>query len=255
MNFTKEMNDRKYVVYKHTSPSGKVYIGITSRKPEERWRCGRGYRRHTRFGGAIQKYGWENFKHEILAENLSADEAKNAEMEFIKLYNSTNSKFGYNATLGGDGCSGCLPSEESRQKMSKHHVDIRGANNPMFGRNHTPEARRKMSETKKRLFAEGVLVQPKKLRKPKMSEAERRALHSERMSGENNPSYGKGLPVAQFSQDGRFIRAYQTAREAERETGVDHTVISRCCKNKQKTAGGFCWKYKEADTNCSTQSK
>ncbi len=249
------MSDRKYVVYKHTSPSGKVYIGITSRTPEARWRGGKGYRRHTRFGRTVKKYGWENFAHEILAEILSADEAKNAEMVLIKFYNSTNSKFGYNATLGGDGCTGCFPSDESRQKMSKHHADIRGVNNPMFGKNHTPEARRKMSETKKILFAEGVLVQPKKPQKPRMSESERRSLHSARMMGENNPSYGKGLPVVQFSKDGVIIRMYQTAREAERETGVDHTVISRCCKNKQKTAGGFCWKYKEADTHCLIQNK
>lgn len=32
-----------YTVYKHISPSNKVYIGITSRKPELRWRKGNGY--------------------------------------------------------------------------------------------------------------------------------------------------------------------------------------------------------------------
>ena len=249
------MNDRKYVVYKHTSPSGKVYIGITGRKPEERWKDGRGYVRHTRFGGAIKKYGWENFTHEILDENLSEEEAKAREVEFIKLYNSADRRFGYNATLGGDGCVGCDPSEETRRKMSERHYDAHGANNPMFGRNHTPEARRKMSETKKRLFAEGVLVQPKKQRKPKMTQRELREFRSAIMSGKNNPSYGKGKPVVQFSTNGSFIKVYQTAREAERETGVDHTTISRCCKNKQKTAGGFCWQYKEADTLCLTQNK
>lgn len=34
-----------YTVYKHTSPSGKVYIGITKRKPEYRWNKGKGYRK------------------------------------------------------------------------------------------------------------------------------------------------------------------------------------------------------------------
>lgn len=249
------MNDRKYVVYKHTSPSGKVYIGITGRSTEARWKDGRGYARHARFGAAIKKYGWENFTHEILARNLSADEAKNMEIEFIRLYNSADKKFGYNATLGGDGRAGCDPSEETRRKMSENHHNVHGANNPMFGRNHTPEARKKMSETKKKLFAEGVLVQQKKPQKPKMTESELRLFRSANMRGQNNPSYGKGLPVAQFSLDGYFIKAYQTAREAERETGVDHTTISRCCKNKQKTAGGFCWQYKEADTLCLTRSK
>ena len=31
---------KSYTVYKHTSPSGKVYIGITCRKPEYRWNHG-----------------------------------------------------------------------------------------------------------------------------------------------------------------------------------------------------------------------
>lgn len=29
-----------YTVYKHTTPSGKVYIGITGQKPERRWQNG-----------------------------------------------------------------------------------------------------------------------------------------------------------------------------------------------------------------------
>ena len=33
-----------YTVYKHISPSGKVYIGITKRKPEYRWNKGKSYR-------------------------------------------------------------------------------------------------------------------------------------------------------------------------------------------------------------------
>lgn len=34
-----------YKVYKHTTPSKKVYIGITNQKPERRWgKNGRGYK-------------------------------------------------------------------------------------------------------------------------------------------------------------------------------------------------------------------
>ena len=42
-----------YTVYKHTSPSGKVYIGITGKKVEERWEYGYGYRKQV-FGKAIK---------------------------------------------------------------------------------------------------------------------------------------------------------------------------------------------------------
>lgn len=55
-----------YIVYRHTSPSGKVYIGITSRQPEQRWLNGNGYKDSPKFYNAIKKYGWDNFNHEIL---------------------------------------------------------------------------------------------------------------------------------------------------------------------------------------------
>lgn len=66
------MND--YSVYCHTSPSGKKYVGI-SKNPVKRWNSGRGYSKNYRFARAINKYGWDSFRHEILADGLSAEEA------------------------------------------------------------------------------------------------------------------------------------------------------------------------------------
>jgi hypothetical protein len=60
-----------YIVYKHTSPNNKVYIGITKKKPNDRWASGFGYEHQIYFFRAIVKYGWDNFKHEILYTNLT----------------------------------------------------------------------------------------------------------------------------------------------------------------------------------------
>lgn len=60
-----------FCVYKHTSPSGKVYIGITQQRPEYRWQGGLGYRHNEYFFRAILKYGWNNFAHEILQSGLN----------------------------------------------------------------------------------------------------------------------------------------------------------------------------------------
>ena len=65
-----------FCVYKHTCPNGKVYIGITCQKPEQRWRHGKGYKRNALFFRAINKYEWENIKHEILYENLTKEQAE-----------------------------------------------------------------------------------------------------------------------------------------------------------------------------------
>ena len=93
--------DDKFIVYKHTSPSGKSYIGITHQKPNLRWRSkGQGYKQCTVFYTAIMKYGWENFQHEILFENLSYEEASEKEKEMIIKYNSLV-PHGYNIDEGG----------------------------------------------------------------------------------------------------------------------------------------------------------
>ena len=48
----------EYCVYKHTSPNGMVYIGITRQNPIKRWMNGKGYSYNTYFYNAILKYGW-----------------------------------------------------------------------------------------------------------------------------------------------------------------------------------------------------
>lgn len=91
----------KFIVYRHTSPSGKVYVGITHQKPIERWLTdGSGYKRHPHFYNAILKYGWDNFKHEILLEDRTESEAKYAERYLIKWYKLHNNC--YNVSDGGD---------------------------------------------------------------------------------------------------------------------------------------------------------
>ena len=100
------MQENNYCVYKHTSPSNKIYIGITSKKPEHRWNNGKSYLGNKHFANAIQKYGWDNFKHEILFENLTKEEACQKEIELIAFYKSNQPEFGYNHTIGGDGVKG-----------------------------------------------------------------------------------------------------------------------------------------------------
>ena len=108
-----------YIVYKHTSPNGKVYIGITCQKPENRWRNGEGYKECTKFYRSIQKYSWNNFKHEILYFDLNEISAKMIEEDLIYYYKKLN--ISLNITDGGDSKRGIIHSKESIQKSSKGH--------------------------------------------------------------------------------------------------------------------------------------
>lgn len=92
--------DKKFVVYIHRNlVNGKVYIGQTCNL-SERWRCnGKNYLNSTKFYNAIKKYGWDNFSHEVLYDNLNQEAADIIEKELIEKYDSINN--GYNLKEGG----------------------------------------------------------------------------------------------------------------------------------------------------------
>lgn len=120
-------DNNNYTVYIHIIPKSitkydydKYYVGITCYKNiNQRWRKGNGYREGV-FCRAIQKYGWDNIEHYIIASNLTEYEAKNMEKELIRqLHSHVNEKHGYNLTYGGDGISGYKHTESTKQKMSQ----------------------------------------------------------------------------------------------------------------------------------------
>ena len=51
-----------------------------------------------------------------------------------------------------------------------------------------------------------------------------------------------GTRVAKYDLDGKFIKDYLSAREAEKETGINHEQILECCKGISHTAGGYVWR-------------
>lgn len=104
------MEERNYCVYKHTSPSGKVYIGLTSKEPSTRWNNGAGYMGNRYFNNAINKYGWENIKSNVIKEKLTKQEASEMEVKLIDKYNANNPEYGYNLTSGGE--TGWFPNED-----------------------------------------------------------------------------------------------------------------------------------------------
>ena len=114
------MSENTYCVYKHTTPSGKVYIGKTKfADPRIRWKSGKGYGTNPYFTHAIEKYGWRNIKHEILAKNLTEEEAYWDEIFFIEMFDSFDRERGYNLTRGGDGSLGVPMTEEHKDKIRK----------------------------------------------------------------------------------------------------------------------------------------
>ena len=111
-----------FTVYKHTSPSGKSYVGITSKPVSVRWGAGGcRYKDNKHFWNAICKYGWDNFTHEILATKLSKEDACKMEETLIHDLNLMNPLFGYNNASGGQHAT---PSDEVREFLREHTKQI-----------------------------------------------------------------------------------------------------------------------------------
>ena len=230
-----------YIVYLHRNKiNNKVYIGQTSQKPQKRWNNGKGYLTSPKFYNAIQKYGWDNFEHIILFENLSLEKANLIEKELITLYNSTDENFGYNISIGGKNSP---HSEETKRKIGesnriaqkgKQHSEewknlmsekFSGEGNPFYGKHHPEETKQKISEARK-----GIYI------------------------GEKHPFYGKHhskeslikISNSRKSKGGKRVRCintgeiFETMMDAARWCGLKNSSsIGQVCNKtgKQQTAG------------------
>lgn len=133
-----------YTVYMHITPSNKRYIGITSKSLKERFGPNGGLYRNQIFGRAIKKYGWSNIEHVLICDNLTKEEAKKLEIELIAKYDTTNPKYGYNKSIGGDipVILGQHHSDEAKRKIGKSNS----------GKSRSPETKRQISDSVKLLW-------------------------------------------------------------------------------------------------------
>ena len=114
-----------YCVYCHRNIfNNKMYIGM-SKDIKTRWsNNGKQYKECIYFYRAIEKYGWDNFEHKILVDNISKEEACVIEKELIEKYKTQDKNFGYNIADGGLG--GCTTRGESHflsKKVYQYTLD------------------------------------------------------------------------------------------------------------------------------------
>lgn len=168
---------------------------------------------------AIKKYGKNAFVREILFSFDSEEEMNEKERELITL-DVCNSDEYYNIALGGQG--GCLVLSENHPKREATIAKIKNAqlensellserarrqhiekNIGMYGKKHTDETKRKMSESGKKIdryWVRGRIVSDETREKlrlanvgKKMSDEARRKMSENHPNakGEKNPMYGR----------------------------------------------------------------
>jgi len=209
---------KKYSVYVHIFPNGKLYIGCSC-NPSKRWEgSGVKYKPNTNMFEDIMHYGWVNVKHEILVDNLSKEMAYEVESALILKYKTFDSKYGYNLSQGS--------------VKGVKHISPKGIKNireSMTGRVVSEESRKKMSVAK---IGKAYHTQ-------KHSE-ETKKLIGERRKGK---SAKENHPMARAVYCVELDRTFPYAKLAEEITGVCRGHISQVCQGKRKTAGKMHWKY------------
>lgn len=225
-----------YCVYKHTTPSGKVYIGITCQNVEKRWKNGKGYELCTAFWRAIQKYGWDNIKHEIVRFELTKEEACAEERRLIAFYDSSNPLHGYNLTSGGEHYE---HSDDVRARLRDSHLRYyqehpearRQISDAQKGRTNTPESNEKRRNTMIQYFIDH----------PEQRHERGKSFRGKKRSAEFSKNLGerKSKPVICLTTGKR----YDSVKSASLAESVSRTGITNMLSGRAKTCGGKVFAY------------
>lgn len=220
---------KNYKIYKHTNKiNQKVYIGQTCTSLKARFgKDGIGYRGCKIFYSAIQKYGWENFEHEILEENIASDELANErEKYYIALYQSTNPKYGYNIQNGGH--------SQNLLSIKVYQYNIDGDYIGYF--ESIAEAMRTYN------IANGKISDCCNGRKKSAGGYRWSYIKLEHLEPYTRNTNSK--QVFQYSLAGKFIKSYESVVAAGKTfNAIKGTHITSCCKGRRETAYGFMWRY------------
>lgn len=154
----KDLPMRVYIITNMVN--GKQYVGVTSQTIQARFlehkKSSRHPNRKRKLLRAMRKYGEENFKVELLEDNIPYEQITEKEQFYIAKYDTYNN--GYNMTIGGDGICGYAYGEYWREKMQPVWDSIyteeraKKISNALKGTHKSEQHRKKLSEAKKEYY-------------------------------------------------------------------------------------------------------
>ena len=230
------------IIYSITNTiNNKRYIGISqdykNRKRVHEWAMKNNKHRNIKLQRAVNKYGYDNFKFEILKEIETDDRIKALVLENKYILKYDTYKNGYNQSEGFEGSTLQKYSEERLEKM---RVNMLG-NTIWEGRKHTEEAKVKIGKAHK---GKTVSLKTRK----RISEARKG-----KSIGENNHFYGKSHTEETKSKkrkkNGKPIICIETSikydsiNQCAKDMSLDRKAIERVLGGKYKQTKGYTFKY------------
>lgn len=226
--------EQKHLIYKLTSPSGGVYIGQTSHTIEIR--AGKNGRNYTYkkpngdfiqplIANAILKYGWNNFKKEVLYENLTQKEADFLEIKTIKEYREIGKS--YNITDGGEGLNGV-----NERKIKQYSLN--------------GEFIREWESLKSAELYLGIYKAQSNICACCQGKKHRAYGYIWRYSNDElpiKPLIPYRSTIGQYDTNGNLLNTFRTIKEASKILNISETGIGNVLHNRAKTSGGYIWKF------------
>lgn len=254
-------------IYKITNPNGKIYVGQSTNIESREKQYSRldNCKQQIRLYRSLVKYGYSEHIFEVIEECI-VDELNIRERYWQEFYNVLEEGLNLRLTETSDR-SGKL-SKETKEKMSKTRKEY----------NQTPEGK----ESRKRAMANTdqaarVAKIDYKLRYERTDYVKKarntnykartantnytqRTLNTdyitrsakinweEKVKNTDYMAIAEKLKVAieQYTLDGVFIKEWPSVKEAGEALNIPRQGISHCLRNKQKSSGGFIWKYKNS---------
>ena len=173
---------------------------------------------------AIIKYGWDNFKKEVLYDNLTKKDADNLEIKLIKEYKDKGNC--YNIADGGNGLIGV--NERSVKQFSldgiliKEWDSIKDAET-FLGKKAQANICACCLGRKKRAY--GFIWRYSDSDLP------------------ITPLMPYRTTIGQYDKDNKLLRTFNTIKEASKELCISETGIGNVLHNRAKTCGGYFWKF------------
>ena len=245
--------------------NGMRYVGSTGnlrkRRGEHRAYLKMGKHRNRLLQEDWNQYGLNNFRFNILLFCSSLDLLFYEQRALSQVNQHKN---GYNQRIVVDSNLGLKHTKATKKKQAESKI---GALNPNYGKKLSKEHRGRISEANK-----GKIVS-KETRK-KMSEwqrGEKSSMYGKHLSAATREKIAKSLKghrhtkstkqkiseskigsknphsraVIQYSKSFNIINYFGWMNAATNTTGIDDASISRVCRGRQKTAGGYAWRYAE----------
>lgn len=229
---------------------GKKYVGMTSQTLNNRWRNGKGYRGCEAIEQAINKFGWENFDHEVLKTGLSFEEACEAEKNYII---SIGSRYPQGYNIDGGGVKNRDFADRTKEKIRAYHIGKKASAETRAKQSAIRKGRQVSEETRKKLSEAKKGVRFSEIHKQHISEGKKKLLQEnislKEKTDKRLKSYAKNKqkPVLQYTKDGDFVARHESMRSAAESVGGKHPNIFKCCAGIKKSMYGFVWKYEEKD--------